>query len=173
MLSENLIVTEPTMTFSDRLTLDLGDLTLSLVYFGSAHSESDIIVHLPEEGLLITGDIFRRSRPINLSYTVERVDVSRWITALNFVLDDENSVRQVLLNWEVMMTRAELVLLRDYLSELWEGVVAAKEEGLELDAALESLSLADRFSCFRWFDLSIDGLRSFHTGLIQLLWRQE
>ena len=40
----------PGLTFNDRLTLRLDDLTLNLIYFGRAHTESDILVHVPERG---------------------------------------------------------------------------------------------------------------------------
>ena len=47
------------MTFRDRLTLDLGDLTLKLYYFGEGRYIGDnIIIHCPEEKLLFSGDLF-------------------------------------------------------------------------------------------------------------------
>ncbi|MFC1629513.1 hypothetical protein ACFL3H_10450, partial [Gemmatimonadota bacterium] len=48
----------PTLTFDDRLTLDLGDLTLECIYFGDAASWGDVMVRVPEENLIWTGDVF-------------------------------------------------------------------------------------------------------------------
>lgn len=39
------------ITFSDRMTLDLGDLTLELTFFGRAHSGNDLLIQIPEEVL--------------------------------------------------------------------------------------------------------------------------
>ena len=46
----------PTLTFSDRMTLDLGDTTFDLSYIGGMHTASDTAVFVPEHGLLLTGD---------------------------------------------------------------------------------------------------------------------
>ncbi len=50
-LGEGFVLTPPTQTFSDSMSLDLGDITLELIFFGTSHSNSDILIHCPEEGL--------------------------------------------------------------------------------------------------------------------------
>ena len=40
--SKNFVLTPPTSTFGDSLTLDLGDVTMELIYFGRSHTRSDI-----------------------------------------------------------------------------------------------------------------------------------
>ncbi len=57
-LADGFTAAYPTMTFADRMSLDLGDLTLELVWYGRAHSSSDILIYCPEEQLLLTGDLF-------------------------------------------------------------------------------------------------------------------
>jgi len=52
-------VVYPSITFSDRLILDMGDLTVNLAYFPSLHTDNDIIIHIPEEKLLVVGDLFQ------------------------------------------------------------------------------------------------------------------
>lgn len=47
----------PTITFSDRITVCPGDKRLELIYVGPAHTSNDVIVWLPEEGVLFAGDI--------------------------------------------------------------------------------------------------------------------
>lgn len=53
-------LTVPTITFNDRLTLDLGDVTLRLIYYGLSHSNNDILILCPQEGILFTGDLFAK-----------------------------------------------------------------------------------------------------------------
>ena len=50
-------VVTPSVTFSDTYTLDLGDLTLELLFFGKGHSNSDILIYVPQERVLVTGAI--------------------------------------------------------------------------------------------------------------------
>src|SRR5438105_2074218 len=55
----------PRETFSDRLTLMVGDRELHLVEVGPAHTRGDTLVHVPDERVLFSGDIlFAESHPI-------------------------------------------------------------------------------------------------------------
>ena len=45
------------LTFSDRMTLDLGNTTFELSYIGGMHTASDTAIFIPEYGLLLTGDL--------------------------------------------------------------------------------------------------------------------
>jgi cyclase len=47
----------PTLTVEDRLTLYRGTRTIDIRYFGRGHTSGDLVVHLPKEGILITGDL--------------------------------------------------------------------------------------------------------------------
>jgi glyoxylase-like metal-dependent hydrolase (beta-lactamase superfamily II) len=74
-------VTPPTTVFDDRLTVDVGGVRADLVYVGPAHTAGDAIVHLPEEGVVFTGDvIFRECAPIGWEGTYDK-----WIAALELV----------------------------------------------------------------------------------------
>lgn len=48
---------QPDQVFEDRYTIELGNLTVDLIHFGSAHSAGDISVWLSKEKTLIAGDI--------------------------------------------------------------------------------------------------------------------
>ena len=49
--------TFPTKTFTDKMTLDCGDVTLELYQAGGPHTRSDIFILVPQKGLLFTGDM--------------------------------------------------------------------------------------------------------------------
>jgi len=53
-----LVTVPPTITFDSRLTLNLGDMTVRLIYYGPAHSVTDTIISVPEENLAVTGSLF-------------------------------------------------------------------------------------------------------------------
>jgi glyoxylase-like metal-dependent hydrolase (beta-lactamase superfamily II) len=80
----NIPVAKPNKTFTDFLDIDMGDVTLNLIYFGKAHSESDIIIHIPQKKILMTGDLFSRyGRPsipdINKQIDERWIKVTAWI----------------------------------------------------------------------------------------------
>lgn len=50
-------LTLPTITFEDKLTLYRGGRVIDVVHLGNGHTSGDIIVHLPKEGIAITGDL--------------------------------------------------------------------------------------------------------------------
>lgn len=55
----------PTTLVDDRLDLDLDGLRVELLYVGPAHTGGDVIVHLPAERIVFTGDVlFRLCTPI-------------------------------------------------------------------------------------------------------------
>lgn len=39
---------EPDVTFTDSLQIDGGDIAIEMMYFGSCHSDSDILIYVPE-----------------------------------------------------------------------------------------------------------------------------
>jgi glyoxylase-like metal-dependent hydrolase (beta-lactamase superfamily II) len=71
-------LTPPTTLFEDRLELDLDGVRVELIYVGPAHTPGDVIVHLPDQHVVFTGDIlFRLCTPIGWEGTF-----AKWIEAL-------------------------------------------------------------------------------------------
>ncbi|MCQ0022105.1 MBL fold metallo-hydrolase [Streptomyces somaliensis DSM 40738] len=50
-------VTPPSVTYGDRMTLHAAGTEVRLVHPGTAHTAGDTIVHLPERGVVFTGDL--------------------------------------------------------------------------------------------------------------------
>ncbi|HEY2153027.1 MAG TPA: MBL fold metallo-hydrolase [Vicinamibacterales bacterium] len=53
----DLKVTPPNVTINDRLTLFRGDREIRLLYLGRGHTGGDLVVYLPKERLLCSGDL--------------------------------------------------------------------------------------------------------------------
>ena len=47
----------PDISFSERSTINLGDIPIELIYFGPAHSAGDISLYLPKQDVIIAGDM--------------------------------------------------------------------------------------------------------------------
>ncbi len=75
-------LTPPTTLVDDRLALDLDGVRVELIYVGPAHTAGDVLVHLPRERIVFTGDIlFHRCTPIGWEGTY-----ANWIAALDRVI---------------------------------------------------------------------------------------
>jgi len=74
--------TPPTTLMDETLDLDLDGVQVRLIYVGPAHTAGDVIVHLPEQRVLFTGDVlFRRCTPIGWEGTY-----ARWVGALDQIV---------------------------------------------------------------------------------------
>ncbi len=50
-------LTFPTTTFSDNMTVYLGNRQINLMHLGRAHTAGDIVIHVPDQNVMFTGDI--------------------------------------------------------------------------------------------------------------------
>ncbi|SMH40422.1 MBL fold metallo-hydrolase [Maritimibacter sp. HL-12] len=50
-------LTWPTTTFTDRMTVYLGNRRVDLMHLGRGHTAGDIVVHVPDENVMFTGDL--------------------------------------------------------------------------------------------------------------------
>jgi cyclase len=48
----------PNITMRDYMRIYLDDMPIDLHYFGAGHTDGDIVIHLPTESVVITGDLF-------------------------------------------------------------------------------------------------------------------
>ena len=72
----------PTTLVDDRLALELDGITVHLIHVGPAHTAGDVIVHLPAERVVFTGDVlFRLCTPIGWEGTFDG-----WIRALDTII---------------------------------------------------------------------------------------
>ena len=75
----------PTATFADRMTLYLGGKEIQFLHFGNAHTAGDIVMWLPQEKIVATGDIITAPVPLMPSaYTADYAGVLEKIKALRF-----------------------------------------------------------------------------------------
>jgi len=55
--AEGTVVQGPTETFSDAYIVEMGDFRIEARYLGPAHSPGDIVIWLPDQSLVISGDM--------------------------------------------------------------------------------------------------------------------
>ncbi len=168
-LENNFVLTPPNLTFNDRMTLHLGDLTLKLIYFGEGrHTGDDIIILCPEEKLLFTGDLFYKGS-FQIAFS-SQFDAPRWIEMLNEVLENEDEVEFVFDTHNGRMPGEFLTLWRDYLVDVWQNLNAAKDEGLDFAAIQDRFSFDKKFSNLTKSGLDAELLKREHQNSLRFVW---
>ena len=80
---EGLVYTPPTEVFDDAMTLRVGAKEVRLTMVGPAHTRGDVLVHVPAERTIFTGDIlFIGGHPISWDGPI-----SHWIVACDRILE--------------------------------------------------------------------------------------
>ncbi|MEH6645631.1 MBL fold metallo-hydrolase [Sulfitobacter sp.] len=74
-------VVGPTITFEDEYIVEMGDMKIEARYLGPAHSPGDIVVWLPEQGLVISGDMAFHERMLPIFEDTMTADwIETWET---------------------------------------------------------------------------------------------
>lgn len=148
-MEEGFEIVKPTVTFSDRYTLDLADVQLELVYFGKGHSLSDILIYIPQEGILVTGAIvYLHGHLPGITERADIKDVHRYIAVLDAFLEEGVRVDHVIASHSRPLTRDDLKHVRDYYRTMLDGLRSAQQEGLTLEQAKVRFSVRNRFRHF-------------------------
>jgi glyoxylase-like metal-dependent hydrolase (beta-lactamase superfamily II) len=149
-IQEGYEVVKPTLMFADKHTLDLGDLTLELIFFGKGHSNSDILIYIPQEKLLVTGSIvYQRAQLPEIGEQSELQDVQRYLSVLDFFLADDVQINHLIPSHSPLLRKSDMVPVRDYYIKLLSGVQAARKEGLNLEQVIDRFSVRRAFPNFR------------------------
>ncbi|MGD9347127.1 MAG: MBL fold metallo-hydrolase [Candidatus Aminicenantes bacterium] len=169
LLASGFRYTKPSITFNDRLNLQVGDVTLELCYCTPGYSQSDILIHVPQEKLLVVGDIFVEHR---VPLFDEKTDLNRWKAVFSSFIDKEIEIQHIIGCHGELMTIDDIRMQLDYLSDLWEAVYAAKQKEWTLEQVKQKLSFSERYAHLshlgtRWVSTSFD----LHERNIEQIWK--
>ena len=73
----------PSLTFDHRLVFDDGEHRVELINMGQAHTLGDGVAYLPNEKILVTGDLFVNGNPWGNNVADPHADYDRWLTVLD------------------------------------------------------------------------------------------
>lgn len=129
--------TAPNITFRQHLTLYRGDREIRLLFLGRGHTGGDVVVHLPREGILITGDLIYESLSyMGDGYFLEWVETLEHLKSLEF-------------DWIIpghgqpFQDRSRIDYLQSYLRDFWERVQTLYEAGVSAIEAAERIDMRD------------------------------
>lgn len=146
----------PNVTFSDRMTIDLGGTALELVYVGKNHSDNSIVMRFPRERILFAVDFI----PVNSyafrdfpdSYMPDWIESLRRVEAMDFdVLAPGHGP---------LGTKANVTMFREYLHDLRTEVTRYAREGKSVDEMKQLITLP-KYAAWgpkEFFPLNIEGM---------------
>lgn len=162
----------PAISFSDTMTLDMGDVSFKMYFFGRAHSGSDIFIHIPAEKILVTGDIFLDVGWLPLFAGMDTLDIPKWCEVLNRLFNDAQGFSTVIPGHRKPWSRDKLKMWKEYIENLWAGVNAAKKEKLTLAQVKERFPLEERYLYLKELGHGDQEIREFHERNVAAFWRQ-
>ena len=133
--SKVLVPTPPTLTFTDHLTLVRGGREIRLLYLGRAHTGGDIVVFLPKERLVITGDLLVEGTSyIGDGFTAEWPATLEKLRALDFDVTLPGHGR-------VFRGKAKIDHFQAYLRDFRQQAEALHKAGVPAEAAASKIDL--------------------------------
>jgi len=144
----------PTMIFRDKFVLDLGDITLKLMFFGNSGSQGATWIHIPEEKILFVGAALHHA---HLSPTMrpnpQGYDVPRWLNVMAEIIADRENVEQILTLYSGIMPIEKLEGRYRYIKEMWDAVNLATEQNATFETVQNDLTLDGKFSYIKEWDI--------------------
>jgi cyclase len=148
-LQSGFVPTFPSILFEKNLILDMGNMTIELYSLGGMHTDSDIVIFVPEEKLVAIGDVppdqvlpyIRKDLKSDFAVTLENwgriVNSGREIKCLNMAHSD------MFLSVETFKQQYR------YLNTLWQGLSEMYRQGMSLEDAKEKYTIEEDFPYFK------------------------
>ena len=127
----------PTTTVQDRLSLRRGNRTIDIRYFGRGHTSGDLVVYLPKEQVVITGDLVVWPVPYVGS---PQSHPGEWSAALQQILA-LHAKRIVPGHGSVLTDDSQVKAMSQLFASIDEQVRVAVKRGENLEQARKSVNL--------------------------------
>lgn len=139
----NVGYTLPTRTFSGNLIVKVGDKDVNLIEVGPAHTHGDVLVHVPQDRVVYTGDIlFIDGTPLMWAGPV-----ANWLDACDRIMDMD--VDYIVPGHGPMTDRAGVQKVKDYLTYVDCETRKRFDAGMGWKEAARDIALGDYSS---WLD---------------------
>ncbi len=134
---DSVTLTPPTRVFDKQLTVDVGGKSVELIEVGPAHTRGDVLVHVPEDRTVFTGDIlFIDGTPL-----MWEGPVANWTGACDRML--EMDVETVVPGHGPVTDKKGVASVRDYLVYIRDEARERFDAGLSVADAARDIALGD------------------------------
>ena len=148
---KTLEITVPNMTFDKSLILYAADKEVRILYFGEGHTRGDVVIHLPKEKVLLTGDLLTGGLPF-----MRDAIPTAWAATLANIgnLDFEQVIPG---HGQVQKGKDRLNLVVNYLNDLVSAVKTQVDKGASLDETIKNVDLSKYEKDFENFKSGLTG----------------
>lgn len=137
-LMKGYFLKKPSITFSERMFLHVGDHTFELIHL-PGHTASETAVHLPEERVVFTGDnVFHKVQAF-----LHQANPQDWLSSLKKI--EELDVDRIIPGHGKVCDKRYLREQASFIEEWVETVREAIGQGLSREEAREKISFLDRY----------------------------
>lgn len=137
--TEEVVITPPTLTYEKELQLQFDGKTINIFHPGRAHTLTDSYISIPEEKLLITGDLFFNHI---LGFTGDpQCYIKGWIKALEEM--EKLDIDTIIPGHGPVGKKEDLIEFRKYLEKLLLTVKQEFKKGRTLAELKESIKLPE------------------------------
>ena len=127
----------PTVTLNERMTLYRGDREIQILFLGRAHTGGDVMVYLPQDRLVFTGDVaFSGPSFLGDGYVDEWPETLEKLKALDFDVFVPGHGMPV-------TDLARLDLVQTFYRDLWTKASALHAAGVDVETAAETIDLTN------------------------------
>lgn len=161
--------TFPSMLFDKSLILDMGDMTLELYAVGGTHTESDIMIFIPEEGLVAIGDMWPDQM---LPYLPKKApwDLGAILENWGRIVDSGRDIKHVNMAHSDMKLGVETYKEQyRYLKTLWDGLRELRARGATFEDAKQKYTIEKDFPYFKDRLLKMRDV-NLHENNVEAIW---
>ncbi len=162
-------LTLPDITFTDQMKFNCGDTSFELYYHGKAHTDGDILVYIPESGLLFTGDTFSTDW-IQFGLTPD-LDIDRWLILYEKILIRDNKSK-VISGHGASNEFCKFEEWNRYCRQLWQGIKLSFTNNSSIEKVKKDFSIGQKFSNISFLNTGNEMIVSQHNNNIELLWEK-
>jgi cyclase len=128
-------VTPPTVTFKTNMTLHRGGREIQVLYLGRGHTDTDVVVYLPQQRIVATGDLMESQ----ISYMGDSYP-DEWIATLDRLRAIDFDT--VMPGHGVVFTgKTKIEVFQAYLREVIRQANAFRKQGLSADDAAPKIDV--------------------------------
>ncbi len=157
-------ITLPTITFERSLVLHKPGRTIHVLFFGKGHTRGDVVVYLPKEKVVITGDLVTNGIPF-----MRDAYPSQWVGTLD-------SVRN--LDWDTAVTghgpvqtgKEQVDKLLAYMKDMVAAVKEAVGKGLTMEDTSKTIDLSKHQAAFPAYATSPQGYSAASKSAVERTW---
>ena len=157
--------TPPTLYIPGDIKLELGDTVIEVKYFGPGHTNADLVVIIPGEKLMITGDLILGKGFIPVIHDKHGGSVGNLIHILRELAKMEGEIDTIVPGHGQVTDLSAAKAQLEYLESVQKAVTAARQKNLTLKEAQEKIKM-EKYKYYWLYDF-------VHSQNIEIAWNEQ